>query len=127
MTRNFLLTAAVLGFFGVALGAFGAHGLQATLDANGRAGTFDTASRYHLLHAIMLIGIAWVTTQVKTDEQRRWINRSGWLIAAGTIIFSGSLYVLAIFNLSIMGAIAPIGGLALLAGWACLGLAAWRM
>ncbi|MBC8170340.1 MAG: DUF423 domain-containing protein [Anaerolineae bacterium] len=127
MTRTFLLTAAVLGFLGVALGAFGTHALAALLAANGRADTFDTASRYHLLHAVVLIGIAWAASQANTDPQRRLIRWSGWLLTAGTIIFAGSLYLLAILNLGWFGAIAPIGGALLLAGWACLGVFAWRL
>ena len=122
MTRIFIVIAAVLAFFGVALGAFGAHGLEATLTANGRADTFDTASQYHLFHALALIGVAWVSSRTPG----RLVRWSGYLILAGTLIFSGSLYVLAIFDLGFMGAIAPIGGAALLAGWGCLGLAAWR-
>lgn len=122
MTRTFLLIAAVLGFFGVALGAFGAHGLQARLATNGRADTFDTANRYHLIHAVMMLGMAWVANIMPT----RMIAWAGGFITAGTVIFSGSLYVLAIFNIGIMGAVAPIGGIALLAGWACLGAASWR-
>jgi uncharacterized membrane protein YgdD (TMEM256/DUF423 family) len=122
MTRTFLLIAAVLGFFGVALGAFGAHGLQARLEANGRTDTFETANRYHLVHAVVMLGLAWVANIMPT----RIVAWAGGLITAGTLIFSGSLYILAIFNIPIMGAIAPIGGTALLGGWAALGLAAWR-
>ncbi len=123
MTRSLLLIAALLGATGVALGAFGAHGLEATLLASGRLDTFDTASRYHLLHAVALIGVAWLTR----IQPGRWSSLAGWLLTAGTVIFSGSLYVLAIFNLGFMGAVAPLGGVALVAGWGCIGLAAWQM
>ena len=123
MTRAFTLIAAVLGFLGVALGAFGAHGLQATLDANGHADTFHTATQYHLIHAIALLAVAWLLQQ---NPQQRLLHWAGWLFTTGVILFSGSLYLLAIFDLSMMGALAPVGGLALLGGWACIAVAAWR-
>lgn len=124
MTRTFLLIAAVLGFVGVAIGAFGAHGLEATLQANGRADTFETANRYHMIHALVLIAVAWISTLTLG----RWSRIAGWAFIVGTLLFSGSLYVLAIFDIGFMGAIAPIGGVSLLIGWAALGMAArgWR-
>lgn len=125
--RTFLLTGAILGFLGLGLGAFGTHALRATLEANGRLDTFGTASQYHQLHALALIGIAWAATQATTDAQRRLIRWSGWLMIAGTLLFAGSLYLLAILNIGIFGATAPIGGALMLAGWACLGLFAWRL
>jgi uncharacterized membrane protein YgdD (TMEM256/DUF423 family) len=120
MSRIFIGIASLLGLTGVAIGAFGAHGLAAVLEANGRAATFDTATQYHLIHALALLAAAWL------DEQHpgQWTRRAGWLFILGTIVFSGSLYILAIFNLRFMGAVAPIGGVALIAGWACLGLSA---
>jgi uncharacterized membrane protein YgdD (TMEM256/DUF423 family) len=121
MARQFVVGAAVLGFLGVALGAFGAHGLEPTLEANGRLDTFATASRYHMYHALALVAVAWFNTHTPS-RLARW---SGYLLLAGTLVFSGSLYVLAVADLSIMGAVAPIGGALLLAGWGCLGLAAW--
>lgn len=126
MIRNFILIAAVLGFLGVALGAFGAHALDATLQANGRADTFDTANHYHLIHALAIIAAAWVESRTSSDNPtaKRWGRLAGWFFLAGEVLFSGSLYILAIFNLGFMGAVAPFGGFALLAGWASLGLAA---
>ena len=122
MERRFIIIAAMLGFLGVALGAFGAHGLESTLEANGRLDTFETAARYHMYHALALVAVAWVYTQYPGQ----WVVRGGYLILAGTLIFSGSLYILAITDFGLMGAIAPIGGTALLAGWSCLGFAAWQ-
>lgn len=122
MTRNFILIAVFLGFSGVALGAFGAHGLESTLEANGRVDTFETAARYHMYHALAMIGIAWLSTQYAG----LWIKRAGYFITLGTIIFSGSLYILAIADLGFMGAIAPIGGILLLAGWGSIALAVWQ-
>lgn len=122
MARQFIIIAAVLGFFGVALGAFGAHGLEPTLEANGRTDTFETAARYHMYHALALIGVAWLAKQYQT----RIVTWGGYLLTAGVLIFSGSLYILAIADLGFMGAVAPIGGAALLAGWGCIGYAAWQ-
>ena len=98
--------AAFLGFTGVALGAFGAHGLKSLLTANGTFEIWQTAVLYHLLHAVAGL---WAS-----DRQPRVV----WLWTAGVIVFSGSLYILAISGLRWLGAITPIGGLLLLAGWA---------
>ncbi len=116
--RTFGLIAAVLGGLGVALGAFGAHGLAAVLEANGRADTFDTATQYLLIHALALLLVAWVMR----GHENRWLRRAGWLFMAGVVLFSGSLYVLAIFNIGFMGAVAPLGGAAFIAGWLCVGV-----
>lgn len=123
MTRQVVMIAAVLAALGVGIGAFGAHGLRPHFEANPTLEpTFDTASRYHLIHALGLFVAAWVTT--------RWPGRLAsagvWLLLAGLILFSGNLYVLSIFNVRVMGAVAPFGGAALVLGWLCLGLAAWR-
>jgi uncharacterized membrane protein YgdD (TMEM256/DUF423 family) len=123
MSRTFIILSTILGFIGVALGAFGAHGLQATLEANGRVGTFETASRYQMYHALALIGVTWLSS-VKADP---FLTAAGWTLFAGTVIFSGALYILAIFDLRIMGAVAPLGGVLMLIGWACMGIGAWRI
>src|SRR5262245_35317535 len=122
MERTFLLLGAVMGFLGVALGAFGAHALDATLKANQREGTFETATQYHMYHALALLAVAWSATRWP-DNLTYW---AGYLFILGIILFSGSLYALSITNQRWLGAITPLGGLAFLAGWVCLGLAAWR-
>jgi uncharacterized membrane protein YgdD (TMEM256/DUF423 family) len=121
MNRRFVAVAAVLGALGVGLGAFGAHGLADLLEANGRAATFDTATQYLLIHALALLFAA--TSGDKLAGH--WATRAGWLFVLGAIFFSGSLYTLAIFNLSFMGAVAPLGGTALIAGWLCVGVGAF--
>lgn len=121
-SRSLIVIAAVFGALGVALGAFGAHGLQPVLEANARADTFRTASHYHLVHALALLGAAWVRARWPASRPARW---AGGLFIAGILLFSGSLYGLAIFNLGILGAVAPVGGAALIGGWLCLGAAAW--
>ena len=104
---------AILGLLAVGLGAFGAHGLQEILARHERFETWETASFYHLTHALVLCGIA---------VRRPFSNGIWWCFFAGVFIFSGSLYVLCLTNLSVLGAITPIGGVALLAGWAWLAI-----
>ena len=123
--RQFILIGAVLGFTGVALGAFGAHGLESILVENGREGTFQTASEYQMVHALALLAVAWMLSSGKFAP--KLLTRAGYFFVAGTVIFSGSLYILAILDLRFMGAIAPIGGACLLVGWGLLGYAGWTM
>ena len=106
--------AALLGFLGVALGAFGAHGsLHDLLVRNASLANWETAVLYHLVHAVVLVAIT----------RGEAVSRVAcWLFMAGIIIFSGTLYVLALTNLRWLGAITPLGGLALLAGWLALAL-----
>jgi uncharacterized membrane protein YgdD (TMEM256/DUF423 family) len=123
MSRKFILIAAVLGALGVALGAFGAHGLRAHFTASpDLEPTFGTAVQYHLIHAAALLGAAWAAAQYPG----RWTRYAGWLFLVGILLFSGALYVLSIFNVRFMGAVAPVGGAALIAGWLCLGIGAWQ-
>ncbi|HYH85162.1 MAG TPA: DUF423 domain-containing protein [Pyrinomonadaceae bacterium] len=121
MDRLFFLIGAVSAFVGVALGAFGAHGLKSRLGADMLA-TFEIGVRYQMYHAFALIATAWAAT--------RWpgtlTSAAGWLFVAGTIVFSGSLYLLSLTGQRWLGAITPIGGLAFLAGWLCLAAACWK-
>lgn len=121
--RTFILLAAIFGALGVALGAFGAHGLSATLEANGRADTFQTATLYHLVHALALLGVA-LLHKTLNNRLAAW---AGYAFAAGIVLFSGSLYVLSIFDVGLMGAVAPLGGAAFILGWVLLGIAAYRI
>ena len=106
-----LRLAAFTGFFAVALGAFGAHGLKETLELHGQTQTWQTAAHYHLVHAVVLLVVA----------LRPAVSRATFsLFGAGILIFSGSLYLLAVTNIRWLGAITPIGGLCLLAGWLAL-------
>lgn len=121
MERVFAVAAGVLGFVGVALGAFGAHALRGRLAPDLMA-VFQTGSQYHLVHAVALGVVAWSCT--------RWpggaTTAAGWLFVGGIVVFSGSLYALAITGVRILGAITPLGGAAFLAGWLALAYAAWR-
>ena len=109
-TRPNLIAAGLLGFTGVALGAFGAHALKETLAANGTTATWQTAVLYHLIHAVALAA----------QPDRAWVGRC-WI--AGVILFSGSLYCLALGGPKFLGPVTPLGGVALLLGWALL---AWH-
>jgi uncharacterized membrane protein YgdD (TMEM256/DUF423 family) len=120
--KLFFLFAALFGGLGVALGAFGAHALSARLTSDLLA-TFETGVRYHFYHALALIG---VVVAIGRWPQSNLPVIAGWLFVAGILIFSGSLYVLALTGIRWLGAITPIGGVAFIAGWICLALAAWR-
>lgn len=119
--RAFTIAGAVFAFAGVGAGAFGAHALRSRLGADLLA-IFETGVRYHLVHALALFAVAWASTQ----WPGRATTASGWLFAAGIVIFSGSLYLLALTGQRGLGAITPIGGLCLLAGWLVLAWSAWR-
>jgi uncharacterized membrane protein YgdD (TMEM256/DUF423 family) len=119
MDKTFLLTGAAAGFLAVALGAFGAHGLRARLSPDMLA-VFETGVRYHMYHAIAIILVGLIAARLDG-----WLIRAaGWCFAAGVVLFSGSLYALAISGITVLGAITPIGGLAFLLGWAFLVVAA---
>lgn len=104
-------SSAALGALGVALGAFGAHGLKQTLDLNQTAGIWQTASLYHLLHSVALLSICSRSPIPKLTF---------WCFSIGILIFSGSLYALALTNIKPLGAITPVGGLLLIGGWLLL-------
>jgi len=120
MDRTFLFVGALMGFLGVALGAFGAHGLRGRLSPEMLA-VFETGVRYHMYHALALIA----TAAFMTKLDGRAVTAAGWCFTAGIFIFSGSLYALALSGVTVLGAITPIGGLAFLAGWILLAVAAF--
>ena len=108
-------------FLAVALGAFGAHGLRQRLSPDMLA-IFETGVRYHVYHALALLVVAWVAD--KNPESLA--NAAGWAFALGIVVFSGSLYILSISGIRWLGAVTPLGGVALLVGWVLLFLAAAR-
>ena len=115
--------AALLGFLAVGIGAFGAHALEAHFTANPeREPTYETAVQYQMFHVVGLLAVAYLQGQRPSNLKRT----AGWLFVAGTVLFCGSLYVLAVFQISAMGAVAPLGGLSFLTGWALLGVSALR-
>lgn len=104
---------AVIGFLAVALGAFGAHGLKGLLTRTDMLANWQTAANYHLVHSVVLLLVA---------SRERFVKAAWICFAVGVLIFSGSLYLLALTQLKILGRITPIGGVALLAGWLTLAL-----
>ena len=114
-------TGAVLCGLGVVLGAFGAHGLRDRLAADMLA-VFETGVRYHLIHALGLLAVAWAASRWPNV----WVGAAGWLFLVGVIVFSGSLYLLAVTGARWLGAITPIGGLCLTVGWVVLAVGALR-
>jgi len=113
--RVFLAIGSASAFLAVAGGAFGAHALRRRLDESLLA-AFETGVRYQMYHALALLAVAWVMD--------RWggglVAASGWLFVAGTVVFSGSLYLLALTGQRMFGAVTPIGGVAFLGGWLVL-------
>ena len=126
MDRLFLLLASFSGFSGVALGAFGAHGLRNRLeglpDGAQRLAWWQTGANYHLMHALALTAVALFWPRAGGTA----LTVSGWAFVAGTVLFSGSLYAMTVTGVRILGAVTPLGGLGFLLGWAALGCAAWQ-
>jgi uncharacterized membrane protein YgdD (TMEM256/DUF423 family) len=121
MDRIFGVVGATSALLAVAAGAFGAHALRARL-APDLLAAFETAVRYQMYHALALLFAAWAAT--------RWplapVRAAGWLFVAGTVMFSGSLYLLALTGVRGFGAVTPLGGLAFLAGWLALAVGVWK-
>ena len=121
MERTFFGLGAAFALVGVALGAFGSHGLRGHLTPADMA-TFETAVRYQLIHALGLLATAWAST--------RWpsvpVHAAGWTMAAGIVLFSGSLYALVLAGQRWMGVVTPLGGVCFLAAWGLLAWAAMR-
>lgn len=105
------------------MGALGAHGLAPVFADNpGSRATYDTAVQYHLTHAVVLLVVAWL----RERAPNRWTFAAPILFVIGIVLFSGSLYLISAVGLRFMGAVAPFGGAALIAGWVCVGVGAWR-
>jgi uncharacterized membrane protein YgdD (TMEM256/DUF423 family) len=121
MDRWFFVLGSVSAFLAVALGAFAAHGLKSRLAAD-MLQIFEVGARYQMYHALALLAVGWASS--------RWpgaaVTAAGWLFIAGTLVFSGSLYLLSCTGIRWLGAITPIGGAAFLLGWIALAWAAWH-
>ncbi len=123
MARWFVLIGALLGGLSVAAGAFGAHALAAQLTEKALS-TFETGARYQMYHALGLVAVG---LTIYATGGNGLLTAAGYLFIIGTIVFSGSLYSLSVSGVKILGAIAPIGGTAFLAGWVCLAIAGWNL
>ncbi len=121
MVRTFFTMGALLAFLGVALGAFGAHALKQRLPTD-LFDVFEVGVRYQMYHALALLAVAWAATQWPGSG----LTIAGWLFVAGIVVFSGSLYVLALTGVRWLGAVTPLGGVAFLAGWVYLAWHVWR-
>jgi uncharacterized membrane protein YgdD (TMEM256/DUF423 family) len=120
MTQIFLTIAAIFGGLSVAGGAFGAHAWREKISARSLE-IFDTGARYQMYHAIALLLVAILISRLENPPTTLLV--SGWLFIIGVVIFSGSLYAISLTGIKSLGAIAPLGGLALMAGWAALAIA----
>jgi uncharacterized membrane protein YgdD (TMEM256/DUF423 family) len=123
IAKHFILLGAIAGAAGVALGAFGAHALKARLSADMLA-AWNTAVQYHFWHALALVAIGIViAVGLPGSTALRW---AGWLMVAGILLFSGSLYALALSGVRSLGAVTPFGGVAWIAAWVLLAVAVWK-
>lgn len=130
-TAFWLRMGAIWGFLAVSMGAFGAHGLQDRFHSLGDQpggltterlqANFQTAAQYHMYCALALLAVGVLAA---TGRSTTALQAAGWLLLLGSLIFSGSLYILAVTGLRWLGAITPIGGIAMLAGWLALAVAA---
>ncbi|KOY17029.1 DUF423 domain-containing protein [Paenibacillus xylanivorans] len=122
MQRKWMMLGAVLTMLSVAIGAFGAHMLKEKIGADAIA-VYETGVQYHMIHAIGLLIIGLTAGQLGPSTKLKWAAR---LLFIGIIIFSGSLYVLSISGIKILGAITPIGGVAFIVGWLLLAIDVWQ-
>ena len=126
MVKVFLAIAALLAGLSVALGAFASHGLKDKLTERALE-IFETATRYQMYHALALALVAVLLMQsglMQVETVQPWLNAAGYAFIAGFIVFSGSLYALSFSGVKVLGAVTPIGGVALMVGWGCMAIAA---
>jgi uncharacterized membrane protein YgdD (TMEM256/DUF423 family) len=123
MAKLFITLASISGLLAVTLGAFGAHALKSRLD-DYALGVWETAVQYHFYHALALLAVGIVALG---QPHSTLLRSSGWLFLVGTLIFSGSLYLLAVSGTRWLGAVTPLGGLSFIGGWACLAVASWKL
>lgn len=123
MAKLFITLGSLSGMLAVILGAFGAHALKGRLDDYAR-GVYETAVQYHFYHSLALLAVGIIALG---HPQTALLRSSGWLFLVGIVVFSGSLYLLSVSGLRWLGAITPLGGLAFIAGWACLAAVGWKL
>ena len=123
MAKLFITLASLSGMLAVVFGAFGAHALKGKLDDQALK-VFETAVQYHFYHTFALLVVGVIALN---QPQPVLLKSSGWLFVIGILVFSGSLYLLSLTGVRWLGAITPLGGLALIAGWACLAATGWKL
>jgi len=123
MTKFTLIFSAISGMLSVGLGAFGAHALKTKLEATGHVSTYQTAVQYQFYHTLALLVIGLLMTKYSSQ----WLSNASYLMMAGIIVFSGSLYVLSLSGIKWLGAVTPLGGLAFILGWGCLLMACMKI
>ncbi len=121
MDRTFALIGSLLAMVAVIFGAFGAHALRGRLSPEDLI-TFETGVRYQMYHALALLAVAWAASRWPSGAT----TAAGWLFVLGIVVFSGSLYVLVLTGQRWLGAVTPLGGLAMIGGWASLAWAIFR-
>ncbi len=124
MAQIFLSVAAILGGLSVAAGAFASHALKEKISERALE-IFETGARYQMYHALALFLVALLIA--RTDSPPATLIATGWLFMIGIGIFSGSLYALSLTDIKLLGAITPLGGVAFIAGWGALAVAAWNL
>ncbi|MFU8821145.1 MAG: DUF423 domain-containing protein [Gammaproteobacteria bacterium] len=120
--KIFVVLGALFAGLGVAAGAFGAHALRSQLEPR-MLEVFETAARYQMYHALALFAVAWLVQQTQAQAAQL----AGWAFVAGILLFSGSLYAMALTGVRVLGAITPIGGVAFIVGWCALAVAAMKL
>lgn len=119
--KGLLAAGALLGFIAVAMGAFGAHALRDKIQPH-LLNVLEIGVRYQLFHAVLIIALSGLTAVFNPS----WMAGAGWLMVFGVILFSGSLYLLALTGIKQWGAVTPVGGVTLLVGWLCVVIGAWK-
>lgn len=131
VAKRFVTLAGVLGFLAVGLGAFGAHALKdwaaSLADGAQRLAWWDTGTDYMVWHALLLLGIGFLASQVRTGEKSTTLTIAGYLVPAGILLFSGSLFAMTLTGIKVLGAITPLGGLCFLAAWVLTAVSARKI
>ena len=123
MSRIFFTLGSLFGAIGVALGAYGAHGGARLIELHQAFITYGKASRYNMYHAFALLAVAWALDN--WPKQEKLLTSAGWLLVAGIVLFSGSLYIQSLSGIS-FGYVTPAGGVAFIGGWLLMAWAGWK-
>ncbi len=123
MSRIFFTLGSLFGAIGVAMGAYGAHGGSRLIELHQAVITYGKASRYNMYHTFALLAVAWALD--RWPKQKKLLTPAGWLLVAGIVLFSGSLYIQSLTGIH-LGYITPAGGVSFVGGWLFMAWAAWK-